>query len=635
MKNTFSSLRRHHSAPDLLILEAPPAAPQATGATSVPNNDSSAARIWGNLKHHHPAQPLEYFSAGEVPWNDSGVQCVRNASCLRVQTGTDQQSRVPMHAHVLPSSENAPAESIRYAAAQAPTDSQDAWTRTMIHALQSGQGIFQFVSPQAHRHAVLPQLPTNIRRKHPSILDALLLRMSSGDGNKNRHLGDCFALTKVTPIVTEGGSVDHVQYLIEAEELHSTTLPRQKYSTVLTQAGLPFAHAVLAPDTIVRASALLDVHQDKTANITSDRTPVQDASQLIVSHAGIGRNATLIVYRDIVSKIDTGIVNRDNLDDTLYRLIAAYRAIRGPRFIHSEPQLAAIRAALWLHCPATPKPSLGDRARQLFSVRQSAARPGVSMEAPTDTTASPANLPRYDTTLKGSRSMPSTPTGWRAQPLTLPNFAVAPTADTPALPDGFKQETDSDGNYRFHDAIEADGQIANNGHYSNFWQDKPVTIGGNEYRTVEHYFQAQKYAPQRGALRHVAHIRKQIRKQIVAAATAGETKGIAWNPKNKSYAMPDERWAVRRIGVMYEAVYAKFTQDANLKEMLLATKDAQLIETMPEKRYDRFWGVKDGTGTNMLGQILMQVRKDLRENRGLNPNPNFDPNLARNWGKRK
>ena len=142
MKNTFSSLRRNHSAPDLQVHEVPPATPQAAGATSVPDNDSSAARLWNNLKHHQPAQPPEYYSADDVPWNDSGVQCVRNASSLHVQTGTDPQSRVPMHAHVLPSSENAKTESIRYAAAQAPAGAQDAWTRTMIHALHSGQGIF-------------------------------------------------------------------------------------------------------------------------------------------------------------------------------------------------------------------------------------------------------------------------------------------------------------------------------------------------------------------------------------------------------------------------------------------------------------------------------------------------------------
>lgn len=319
MKNTFNSLRRNHSALDLQVPEAPPAAPQATGATSVPDNDSSAARLWNNLKHHQPAQPLEYYSADDVPWNDSGVQCVRNANCLRVQTGTDPQSRVPMHAHVLPPSENAPAESIRYAATQAPAGSQDAWTRTMIHALHSGQGIFQFVSPKAHRHAVSPRAPTNVRRKHPSILDELLLRTSVGDGNVNVRLGDRFALTKVTPIVTEGGNDDHVQYLIEAEDLPGAPSPQRKYSTVLTQAGLPFAHAVLTPDAIVRASALLDAHQRKTSDVPSDqRAPVRDASQLIVSHAGIGRNATLIVYRDIVSKIDANMVNRANLDETLY-----------------------------------------------------------------------------------------------------------------------------------------------------------------------------------------------------------------------------------------------------------------------------------------------------------------------------
>lgn len=505
----------------------------------------------------------------------------------------------------------------------------------LIHALQTGEGIFQFVSPRAHKHTVSPA-QTNVRRKNPSILDELIQRMSFEDDNINLRLGDRFALTKVTPILSESGNDDHVQYLIEAEDLPGTTSPRRKYSTVLTQVGLPFKNAVLTSNAIVRASLLLDAHKAKTVNLPSDqKSPSNGASQLIVSHAGIGRNATLIVYRDIRSEIDAGMVDRANLDKTLYRIVAAHRAVRGPHFIHSEPQLAALREALWLHCLATPKPkpSCGDRARRLFSVRRSASSPAVDLEGLTDTPASPANSIRRGVTLVRSRSMSSMSSmlaGWPGRPVAPEYVGVATSPSsgtdhaqaigTSALPNRFHQEIDHVGNCRFHDADKV------NGHYSNFWQGQAVVIGGEEYKTVEHYFQAQKFAPRKGVPQYAARIRE----QIMAAATADEAKKLARN--NLRFAVSMQDWIKKlRVGEMYQGVHAKFSQDEDLKAILLATENAQLIETMPGPRNDTFWGVRGTTGANMLGRILMQVREDLRENRRPDPNACFEPDDQQQW----
>ncbi len=156
-----------------------------------------------------------------------------------------------------------------------------------------------------------------------------------------------------------------------------------------------------------------------------------------------------------------------------------------------------------------------------------------------------------------------------------------------------------------------------------------MTIDGQECKTVEHYFQAQKFAARTGASSHDEKMRTRIRGQIVAAATAGETKNLAL--KDRDVAVPWETWKTARIGVMYTGVYAKFSQDDDLKAMLLATGNAQLIETMPPTRYDTFWGVKDDTGANMLGQILMRVREDLRDDRHPDPNENFIPDPALEW----
>lgn len=61
---------------------------------------------------------------------------------------------------------------------------------------------------------------------------------------------------------------------------------------------------------------------------------------------------------------------------------------------------------------------------------------------------------------------------------------------------------------------------------------------------------------------------------------------------------------------MYRAVLAKFTQHDRLRRMLLSTGEALLVE---QTANDSYWADGgDGSGKNMLGQILMQVRDELR-----------------------
>lgn len=63
---------------------------------------------------------------------------------------------------------------------------------------------------------------------------------------------------------------------------------------------------------------------------------------------------------------------------------------------------------------------------------------------------------------------------------------------------------------------------------------------------------------------------------------------------------------------MEEVVRAKFTQNEDLKALLLATGDSVLEEG--NTWHDIFWGVETRTrkGENHLGRIMMQVREELR-----------------------
>ena len=69
-------------------------------------------------------------------------------------------------------------------------------------------------------------------------------------------------------------------------------------------------------------------------------------------------------------------------------------------------------------------------------------------------------------------------------------------------------------------------------------------------------------------------------------------------------------WEKVKFDIMYEIVKAKFTQNEDLKEKLLATGNEELQEGNTWN--DRIWGVCNGKGQNHLGKILMRVRNELR-----------------------
>lgn len=69
-------------------------------------------------------------------------------------------------------------------------------------------------------------------------------------------------------------------------------------------------------------------------------------------------------------------------------------------------------------------------------------------------------------------------------------------------------------------------------------------------------------------------------------------------------------WEKVKFDIMYEICYAKFTQNEDLKQRLLDTKDEYLEEG--NTWGDKTWGTVSGVGQNHLGKILMRVRDDLK-----------------------
>jgi predicted NAD-dependent protein-ADP-ribosyltransferase YbiA (DUF1768 family) len=64
---------------------------------------------------------------------------------------------------------------------------------------------------------------------------------------------------------------------------------------------------------------------------------------------------------------------------------------------------------------------------------------------------------------------------------------------------------------------------------------------------------------------------------------------------------------------MRAVLRAKFTQHADLRELLLSTGNMRLVEVgRTNNAVNRTWGEVNGKGKNMLGVLLMELRAELR-----------------------
>lgn len=72
-------------------------------------------------------------------------------------------------------------------------------------------------------------------------------------------------------------------------------------------------------------------------------------------------------------------------------------------------------------------------------------------------------------------------------------------------------------------------------------------------------------------------------------------------------------WQEVKLSIMEEIVRIKFTENEQLKKLLLMTGDAEIAEG--NTWGDTYWGVdiRMGEGENNLGKILMKVRSELKE----------------------
>ncbi len=133
---------------------------------------------------------------------------------------------------------------------------------------------------------------------------------------------------------------------------------------------------------------------------------------------------------------------------------------------------------------------------------------------------------------------------------------------------------------------------------SNFYPH-PVYYEGITYRTVEHAYQAAK------------SFSVSVRKWIASAPRPGTAKMLG---KKIKVIRPD--WKKVKDNIMLKLLRKKFN-NPHLRDLLLATGDEKLIEG--NYWHDNYWGnctcskCKRIIGKNMLGKLLMKIRKELRD----------------------
>ena len=128
---------------------------------------------------------------------------------------------------------------------------------------------------------------------------------------------------------------------------------------------------------------------------------------------------------------------------------------------------------------------------------------------------------------------------------------------------------------------------------SNFWLT-PIIFDGNTYPSIEHAFQAAKTTD------------KEARMAIRGLNSPGKAKRAGM----KVALRPD--WESIKNDIMLNLIREKF-KNPELKQKLIDTKDETLIEG--NNWGDSYWGmIKENgqdIGQNMLGKMLMQVRKEI------------------------
>lgn len=134
------------------------------------------------------------------------------------------------------------------------------------------------------------------------------------------------------------------------------------------------------------------------------------------------------------------------------------------------------------------------------------------------------------------------------------------------------------------------------GAFSNLYK-RSFEFEGIVFLTAEHAYQAGK-------------ARKQVVRDWLLAAPTPSLLAMAAHGLYVWDIAPD--WSKTKFDRMKRVLFAKFTQHADLRALLVGTGTARLVESATvDNSVNRVWGEVNGKGRNKLGVLLMEVRAEL------------------------
>lgn len=126
------------------------------------------------------------------------------------------------------------------------------------------------------------------------------------------------------------------------------------------------------------------------------------------------------------------------------------------------------------------------------------------------------------------------------------------------------------------------------------WSAHQIFHDGCLYPTAEHMYHAQKFVG-----------RADLQDRICRARSPRLAKGLA--RQHASDVRAD--WSDVRLDAMRMVLQLKSNQHEDVENALIRSEGLYLVENSPE---DSFWGsAPDGSGSNWLGRLWMEVRGDL------------------------
>lgn len=158
------------------------------------------------------------------------------------------------------------------------------------------------------------------------------------------------------------------------------------------------------------------------------------------------------------------------------------------------------------------------------------------------------------------------------------------------------------------------------------WYPSAFEADGKKYQHVEQYMMERK-ALLFGDI-EIAEKIMNSNAPVTAKALGRKVRGYK-----------EEVWKENREEIVFQGLMAKFSSNDLLKNALLETENAPLVEASP---YDAIWGIKlpmnhpdsldpkKWRGLNLLGKVLEKTRQSLQPNAQPNAHLNIQPKASRN-----